>query len=294
MIPCGRLPIWVTIDGYSPDEKLERFLRETVPFGVILFARHIKSQKQVSELTEAIRSWSPGTVRIALDQEGGRVSRLRELGYEFRSAESCAGDPWKARSTASEMAAALSELGFDVDFAPVVDLGPAEQGTGLETRLYSSDDTVVVQCARAFLEALKEREIAGCLKHFPGLGGSKVDSHRKLPVISGDPSEREAHLRPYRELDAEFVMVAHASYEFLEDPSPSTLTPRTYELLRKIGFGGTIVTDDLTMGALSEYGPLERLAGKSLECGADIALFVSSEDETRRAADYLRCRHGGC
>lgn len=289
----GTLPIWVTIDGCTADGKLERFLRETEPYGIILFARHLRSKEQVAELTGSIREWSPGPIRIALDQEGGRVSRLRELGYEFISAESCEGDPGKVRRVASEMAEALFDLGFDVDFAPVVDLGPAEPGTGLETRLYSRDETVVTECARAFLEALAEKKIAGCLKHFPGLGGSTVDSHRKLPVISGDPSEREAHLLPYRILGAEFVMVAHASYRFLEDPAPSTLTPKTYELLRKIGFGGTIVTDDLTMGALSEFGTLVDLVGKSLECGADIALFVSSEDETRRAADHLRNHHGG-
>lgn len=282
------LPIWVTTDGHSPDGKLADFVAETTPFGVILFARHLKSAEQTKALIGAIRESSPYPVRIALDQEGGRVSRLRELGYEFGGAEECGGDPLKVRAEASRMAETLSDLGFDVDFAPVVDLGPAEPGTGLETRLYSPDETVVAECARAFLEALSEKNIAGCLKHFPGLGGSKVDSHRKLPVISGAPSERSVHLYPYSVLQAEFVMVAHASYLFLDDPAPSTLAPATYKLLREMGFRGKIVTDDLRMGALSGYGDLDALVRSSLECGADVALFVSAEDETRKVADSLR------
>lgn len=282
------LPIWVTTDGYSPDGRLADFIAETTPFGVILFARHLKSREQTKALVEAIRKASPHDVRIAVDQEGGRVSRLRELGYDFKGAEECGGNPALVKAEASLMAEALFDLGFDVDFAPVADLGPAEPGTGLETRLYSSNEKVVAECARAFLEALNKKGIAGCLKHFPGLGGSIVDSHKKLPVISGDPGERETHLFPYRAVDAEFVMVAHASYEFLDDPAPSTIIPGTYSLLRDIGFRGKIVTDDLKMGALSEFGTLVSLVLRSLECGADIALFVSEEEETRRVADSLR------
>lgn len=284
----SQLPLWVTIDRHTPDEELGGFLREVSPYGIILFSRHLKSREQTASLIDFIRERSPFPVRIALDQEGGRVSRLRELGYDFESAEECSEDPDNARNVASRMAEALMELGFDVDFAPVVDLGPAGPGTGLEGRIYSSDEKIVAQCARAFLDGLADHGIAGCMKHFPGLGGSKVDSHKKLPVISGDPSDREAHLYPYTVLEAEFVMVAHASYEFLEDPAPSTITAKTYELLREIGFRGKIVTDDLKMGALSEFGSLESLVEKSLECGADIALFVSSEAETLKVADFLR------
>jgi len=282
------LPIWVTIDGCEPDPALRDLLGEASPYGVILFARHLKSKEQTRALNESIRSWSPGPVRIALDQEGGRVSRLRELGYSFKGASDCLGDPARAKKAASEMAEVLSELGFDVDFAPVVDLGPAEPGTGLEERTYSEDPEVVSECARAFLEGLSEKGIAGCLKHFPGLGGSKVDSHKKLPVITGAPPEREGHLLPYREVEAEFVMVAHASYEFLGDPAPSTITPETYKLLRDIGFRGKIVTDDLKMGALSGFGSLEDLVVRSLGCGADIALFVGRDEETRSVARLLR------
>jgi beta-N-acetylhexosaminidase len=282
------LPIWITIDGCEPSESLKNFLLETSPYGIILFARHLKSYDQVKSLISFIKAESPAPTEVALDQEGGRVNRLSAIGFNFESAAGCLEDTGRVKKNASEMAKVLSGLGFDVDFAPVVDLGPAEPGTGLEGRVFSSDKAVVAKCAAAFLDGLKEHNIKGCLKHFPGLGGSKVDSHKNLPVIAGSKADREAHLYPYENLDADYLMVAHGSYEFLEDPSPSTLNPEVYALVKGIRFSGKIVTDDLKMGALSGFGSLESLAVGSLNAGADIALFVCPEDETREVAESLR------
>jgi beta-N-acetylhexosaminidase len=286
MTNCG-LPLWITIDGHEPSDGLGTFLDEVRPYGVILFARHLKNTVQVKSLNSFI-SQSCSRPLIGLDQEGGRVSRLKAMGLDFEGAADASGDPERVKRNSARMAEVLSELGFDVDFAPVVDIGPAEAGTGLEGRGYSPDKLVVIDCARAFLEGLKEFGIMGCLKHFPGLGGSKVDSHRSLPFVQGDSKEREDHLSPYRELHADFAMVAHSSYQFLENGTPSSLNPETYSMLKEIGCCDKIVTDDLSMGALKGFGDLPSLAEMSLRAGADIAMAVCKEEETRSIASRLK------
>jgi len=287
------LPIWVTVDDAEPTPALEAFLRETAPFGVLLFARHLKSADQVRALNAAVRAACPG-VRIALDQEGGRVNRLRSLGMEFPGAEEAGGNPARVEGVARAMGKALADLGFDVDFAPVTDLGPAGRGTGLETRCYGDDPRTVAACCRAFLRGLGTAGVAGCLKHFPGLGGSAVDSHRDLPEVAGDLAERGPHLEPYRALAAEapFVMTAHGRYEHLGDDAPSSLSPATYALLRETGFAGLAVTDDLNMGAVRGDGPLWARALRALAAGADLALWVGREEESREACERLRAAAG--
>jgi beta-N-acetylhexosaminidase len=278
------------VDGHAPSAALSAFLREADPFGVILFARHLHEAGQVRELNACIRESTPFSPLVALDQEGGRVSRLAKLGHAFPGASDLGGNADAARSLALEMGGALRDLGFQVDFAPVADLGPAAVGTGLEGRLYGEDPETVTRCCRAFLDGLAEAGVEGCLKHFPGLGGSTVDSHRSLPRIPGSPSGREAHLAPYRALALEtpFVMTAHAAYDGSEEAPPSSLDPGIYALLADLGFAGTAVTDDLKMGAVAARAATGELAAQALRAGANVALWVSPEEESLRAVEFLR------
>lgn len=292
--PPAAAPVWITLDGPDPGARAEAFLREARPCGVILFARHLKSAAQTRELCECIHGALPASPpKIALDQEGGRVSRLAALGHRFPGASELAGDEEAVRRVAWEMGEVLAELGFDVDFAPVADLGPAVPGTGLEGRLYGDDPDRVAACCAAFLDGLDRARVLGCLKHFPGLGGSRVDSHRELPAIGGSREEREPHLEAFRRLAARvhYVMTAHGAYEFLEEPGPSSLLPATYRLLEEAGFAGLSVTDDLAMGAVSGAAPLHELAARALGAGASIALWVSSQEEALRALDRLQECH---
>ena len=282
-------PIWITLDGFEPGAAAERFLRDAAPYGVILFARHLKSPEQTRELCLCVREALGGSARLALDQEGGRVSRLAALGFSFPGASELQGDCEKAGASAREMGGVLRSLGFDVDFAPVADLGPAAPGTGLEGRLYGDDPETVSACCAAFLGGLAESGVEGCLKHFPGLGGSAVDSHSALPEIPGGGTAREAHLEPYRRRAgrAPYVMTAHGLYESLGGALPSSLEPGTYALLSGLGFGGLSVTDDLGMGAVSGRASLPELAASALQAGASLALWVSNQEETLRALDAL-------
>ncbi len=284
------LPIWITLDGFEPGPQVERFLGDCGAYGVILFARHLKSERQVVELCQCIhevRRDDPPV--IGLDQEGGRVGRLAALGYRYPSAADMRGEPARVRAVALEMGELMRSLGFDVDFAPVADLGPARPGTGLETRIYGDRPDVVSACCAAFLEGIEAAGLAGCLKHFPGLGGSRVDSHESLPAIDGDAAAREPHLVPYDRLAerAPYVMVAHADYAWCGTGVPSSLEPMVYRMLEETGFRGSSVTDDLSMGAVSGFGDLGDRVVRSLDAGADIALWVSGEEDTLRIAERV-------
>jgi beta-N-acetylhexosaminidase len=283
-------PIWITMDADATPAQMESYLRDANPWGVILFARHLKSPAQVKELNALIHGAIPGWApRIALDQEGGRVNRLAALGMTYPSASDGAGEPGQAEAVAFEMGCHLRNLGFDVDFAPVADLGPAAAGTGLEGRVYGDAPDTVTACCAAFLRGLERAGVEGCLKHFPGLGGSVVDSHVGLPEIGGDDVARRPHLEPYLALGGSvpYVMVAHGEYLSLGSPVPSSLHHRTYELLAQAGFLGLSVTDDLGMGAVSRLMPLADLAEACLAAGASLALWVASQDSTLRAMDSL-------
>ncbi len=284
-------PIWITLDGYEPGRGVERFIESARPYGVILFTRHVKSTAQLQELCQCVREASEAPrPLLALDQEGGRVNRLAPLGYHFPGAEELKGDPERVGMIAFEMGQLLAELGFDADFAPVADLGPAHTGTGLEGRLYGLDADVVTTCCAAFLEGLERAGLKGCLKHFPGLGGSRVNSHESLPVIAGEAKERRRHLEPYLRLSRSlsFVMVAHAAYSCYGEDIPASLNPAVYELLREGGYEGKAITDDLAMGAVSALDSLEGLILACLEAGADVALWVSEQETTLRALEALR------
>lgn len=284
-------PLVVTLDGPHPGPAVEAFLREVRPFGVLLFARHLLSPTQVRELCACVREALPqDPPERILDQEGGPVNRLQALGARYPAAEDLLGDPVRTEALALEMGEHLRDLGFSGDFAPVVDLGPALPGTGLAGRLFGADPETVAACAGAFLQGLERASVWGCLKHFPGLGGSRVDSHRDLPHIPGSPSEREAHLLPYRRLSgkAAAVMVAHAAVEAFGAERPTSLNPLVYSALRDLGFEGLRITDDLSMGALTKWGTLADKIEAALAAGAEAAIAVAPEEEVRRASERLR------
>jgi beta-N-acetylhexosaminidase len=279
------------VDADASLADVSSFLHEISPYGVILFSRHLREAAQVRELNACIHEAVPGWVpRIAVDQEGGRVNRLSALGMSFPSASEMAGDAAQVEAVAFEMGTHLRDLGFDVDFAPVADLGPVYPGTGLEGRVYSDDPGIVTSCCEAFLRGLARADVAGCLKHFPGLGGSRVDSHQSLPALEGTREERGPHLAPYASLSdrTPYVMIAHAAYSGLwKTGAPSSLESAAYGLLGEVGFSGLSVTDDLSMGAVGHLSDLATLAERSLGAGASLALWVSTQQHTLRTLERL-------
>jgi len=289
--------LFVGFDGTEMTVDLDAFLREIRPGGIILFKRNIVSPEQALALVSSLRSLYEPRPIIAVDEEGGQVSRLRPVAPTLPPAARLAalGDPGVVRSLAASLGRVLASIGFDLDFTPVVDLCREDAPNGIGDRSYGTDPELVVTMARACLDGLADAGIAGCLKHFPGLGPTLFDSHHHLPPVQ---KERDAFLAedllPYRRLHAAapVVMVGHGHYPFMAGANPvaATLTPAVAtDLLRAgIGFEGLALADDLEMKAVSARIPYGQLAPRVLAAGCDMALVCRDRTAVRTSLHGIR------
>lgn len=262
--------------------------------GIILFDydvpsgtpdRNIDSPDQVRSLISGLQELSSTPLFMAVDQEGGRVARLKpERDFpEHRSAEYL-GSLNQTDSTlyyASSMAENLQELGFNVNFAPVVDLNtnPENPVIGRLERSFSDDPEIVNKHSRIFLETFRDHNVLGVLKHFPGHGSAWNDSHVGMADVTDTWEEIE--LEPYRDLAGSnlpfAVMTAHVLNENLDDV-PATLSHHVQtELLRdEIGFDGVLFSDDMQMDAIRSYYGLETAIKQSINAGVDVLVFANN------------------
>jgi beta-N-acetylhexosaminidase len=278
-----------------------RAIGDLGPAGYTLFDRNLRSVQQTRELIAGLRECSPRPVLVAIDQEGGSVNRLTRIDELFLRLPA---GRWQAgwgeerlERVWEAVGRCLAVLGFDVDFHPVVDLDDSEGANAIGPRSFGTDPGRVTACAAAALHGLASAGIAGCLKHFPGLGGTDLDTHRALATSWVPPKTLwEQHLRPYRELAAAapFVMMAHAHYPEIDGPAPlpASMSRRIVgEWLReRIGYDGLVVSDDLGMGAVVRRGTPGALAAEAIAAGSDLALFCRDLDTPRHARDELAHR----
>ena len=296
-------------------------LREVQPGGVILFGRNVETPAQVALLCAQIRDALGRSVLIGVDQEGGLVDRFRTVCVPSPSAKAVrnAGRSDLARQFGSLTAHMLRLLGLNINFAPVLDLGGDNEENGLRARTFGHSPNEVSRLAGAYLDGLQANGILGCGKHFPGLGGSTVDSHRRLPVVHHTWQEIfERDLVPF--LDLMFhrrgerlhsVMVSHAAFpevsEFLQEwfrrtqelPSLETLKslhqlPATISgnvvmrLLRQaLKFDGLVITDDMEMGAVVETLSVPEASLRAIEAGSDMILICEREANFIHARDLI-------
>ncbi len=285
-------------EGVEADANLRRLLSDVRPGGVILFARNIVEPAQTHALLSQCQQAVEAALYRCVDLEGGSVDRLRDVIGPAPSVADVAatGSPELYRQHGRILGEAARALGFNVDFAPVLDLGAAASKQVLGTRTASADPLGVVDYGRQFLLGLREAGVLGCGKHFPGLGSARVDSHFELPVVDKPWSRLWAEdLVPYRQLRRRmsFAMVAHAAYpQVTGDGMPASLSAKwmTAVLRKRIGYGGIIVSDDLEMGGALAAGPVEKLAVAAVEAGADMLLVCRQEELVRRAFDGLMWR----
>ena len=281
---------FVGFEGHAASPALERYLAGLRPGGLIFFARNIVDAGQIVALNECLRRAIDPPPLIAVDQEGGRVSRLRAVLPPLPPAAQLANLPdGQLRAYGAALGAALSALGFNTDFAPVVDLSAPEAASGIGDRSFGEDAATVVRCARAFVSGLSDVRVASFLKHFPGLGATEVDSHLSLPLCTRDGGALwERDLLPFRAVgrEAAGVMVAHAHYPaFDPDRSvPSSLSEPivTGLLRRRMGYDGLALTDDLEMGAVAGPDP-GTLALQSLSAGNDMVMFCNHPERALEA-----------
>lgn len=271
--------------------------------GVILFdydvalkseTRNISSPAQAVELVSQFQNLSSTLLFVAIDQEGGAVSRLKEKhGFrEFASAEELGKLSLKNTfDISSANAAQLRSLGINFNFAPVVDVNvnsknPVIGGIG---RSFSNDPRKVANCAKEFIEAHYEKNIACAVKHFPGHGSSQSDSHVGFVDVSSCWSDKE--LLPYRELFEEdfalAVMTAHIFNDNLDSNWPATLSRKiiTNLLRKKLGFEGVVITDDMQMGAIANNYGFANAVQRAVLAGCDMILLGNnlSYDENSAA-----------
>jgi beta-N-acetylhexosaminidase len=292
--PTAGATLLVGLPGPALDRESGERLVRLGPAGVILFRRNLESPVQTQDLLSAIERLLPGPRLLALDQEGGRVSRLEPwVGATPSAATLGRIGPDAARRFGQATAQALAALGFNIDFAPVVDLCAPEAPNGIGARSYSLDPLRVASVAGAFLDGLQEQGVAGCLKHFPGLGATALDSHVALPCDTRDAAEIDRDLLPFRALGsrAASVMVSHASFPAL-DPTPdlpATLSrPIVTDLLReRLGFAGLIATDDMDMGAVAPRDHAGAAAVAAMRAGCDLILYCADLDAAERAVQAL-------
>lgn len=270
----------------SPEEKA--LFRQANPFGFILFARNIEDAYQLRALCAELREAVGREAPILLDQEGGRVQRLRpplatqwDAPLDFAAAAGPhAREAMRLRFaiTGAEMRA----LGIDVNCAPLVDVACDLTHPFLRNRCYGSDAATVALLGRAVAEGLMAGGVLPVMKHIPGHGRALSDSHMELPRVDA-PLEalEEVDFAPFMVLnDLPMAMTSHVLYEALDPDRPATLSPVVMQAIRnRIGFDGLIMTDDMGMKALQ--GEPEALALAALEAGADVVLQCNSTLEVR-------------
>ena len=268
---------------------LSKLLRRVRPAGVILFRRNLSTPEGTRKLTDAVCVALGYRPFVAIDQEGGTVSRLRAFGFDFPTALDLArtGRASSAENQARLMGRALRMLGVNVNFAPVVDLSPPDSKNGIGTRSFSTDPAVAARYAGAFLRGLKKEGVLGCLKHFPGLGSTASDSHLTLPASHRSASALlRRDVEPFRLLakSAPFVMFGHAWYPAFSGkekiPADLDFKIATTLLRGRAGFRGVALSDDLAMKAVPAWAR-ERHPEAFLAAGCDMLLACEPSDVER-------------
>jgi beta-N-acetylhexosaminidase len=275
-------------DTYDPADPVMRAVAAGKVAGIILFnrdmltgqGRNIRSPEQLRRLTGDLQEVSPHPLIIAIDQEGGAVQRLRAADGFVETpsaAELGAGPPAAAEEAFDRQAAQLAALGVTMNFAPVVDLAlnPDNPIIAGKSRSFGPGPTQVAALARLSLAAHWRHGVAACLKHFPGHGSSREDSHLGLTDVTDVWQPQE--LQPYRDLAAEApaVLVAHVMQRRLDPDRPATLSPTIIGgmLREQIGFPGVVISDDMQMGAITAAWPFPESAIASLNAGCDLLIY---------------------
>lgn len=288
----GQLSI-LGFDGLSVPSYIRHLILEESLGGVILFKRNIESKEQLIELIREIKSIKKNyPLFISVDHEGGRVFRLpppftqiptaREIGLKNSGFE-----------IGSLMGNELSEVGFNLNYAPVLDVDTNSNNPIIGDRAFSSDPETVSKVALDLVRGLRAKNILPCGKHFPGHGGTSKDSHLELPIVDLQLSDlEEVELIPFYmavENQIEMLMTAHVLYPRIDPEYPATLSKKiiTGLLRENLGYSGVVISDDFLMKAIADRYGLGEAAQLFLEAGGDILLICREEAAQLQVFDFL-------
>ena len=259
------------------------FFKEADPAGYIVFGRNCENPEQLRALTDSLREiHGRDRLLVSIDQEGGRVARLRPpLWSPFPAGEAFdnlykiapASAIEAARLNAYAMGIELSEMGISVDYHPPLDVRQVGAHDVIGDRALGSDPTQVAAIGRALLDGLAKAGVAGCIKHMPGHGRSMCDTHKEMPTVTVSDKELEWDIAPFRALShAPIGMTGHLLFTAWDKENPATLSPFVIEeiIRKRIGFDGLLLTDDIDMQALE--GTVPERSEKAIAAGCDVVL----------------------
>jgi beta-N-acetylhexosaminidase len=295
---CGQL-LTVSLEGESPSSELQGCIARSEVGGVILFRPNIIDFAQVVNLVSALRASAPppAPLLISVDQEGGRVRRLREPLPDWPAMQTvaAAGDATRTEAVGRAMGEEVAALGISWDLAPVLDVLTSSDNPSIGDRAFGANPEAASLHALSWWRGLRAAGVLGCGKHFPGHGGTHADSHTELPTVDKDIAAlRAVDLRPFVtaiQAGIEAIMTAHVVYPALDPAQPATLSRRIVtDLLRgELGFQGVVVSDDLAMKAVADRGPIGEIVVQALEAGVDhLVMRVPAETQVEAFEALVR------
>jgi beta-N-acetylhexosaminidase len=280
-----------SVEGETLTHAEKTLFSAAQPFGFILFGRNCKTPAQLKALTDDLRASVGWQCPILIDQEGGRVARLRAPHWpEFPSArhygQEIENDGGKAREILSEdmraLARMLKENGIDVNCAPVMDVLTSVTHTVIGDRAFSNHPEIVAEAGALVCQAFLAEGVFPVIKHLPGHGRAAVDSHHQLPVVTETADQlADSDFLPFQDICQKpfaaglWGMAAHVIYSQIDPEHPASVSKIVINKIIRgmIGFDGLLFSDDLDMKALENYGPIEQRARESLQAGCDLALY---------------------
>jgi beta-N-acetylhexosaminidase len=290
----------VGFEGLTASADVKALIREFGPGHVVLFSRNVAGPEQVADLVRELQSAArdAGQERpllIAVDQEGGRVARLKDPWTVWPAARAVgrAGGEENARRMAEALADELKACGIRYDFAPCVDVDTNPMNPVIGDRSFGDDPELVGRLGAAMIRGLQENGVVACAKHFPGHGDTDVDSHLELPSVEHSRARLDdVELRPFRkaiEAGVATVMASHLLVREIDDQVPAVLSPKLVNgLLRKeMGFAGAVVTDDLEMKAVAKRWTPGQIAVMAAKAGCDLLAICRSHDAQVEAIESL-------
>lgn len=258
------------------------------PFGFIVFGRNIETQEQLSSLCRALRDSVGWSCPILVDQEGGRVQRLRPPEWSaypsMRSFGACC-NKGGLEAALRDLSRDLLAVGLNVNCAPVLDVLCAETHPAIGDRAFSEDPVLVGELGALACRVFLEEGVIPVVKHIPGQGRANLDSHRDLPVVTESIQELQRDFDPFRFVFLQpdlrkkiWGMVSHVVYSVIDRDHPASVSPALIRFVREtLGFQGILVSDDLGMEALARYGDIPDRVNRTLEAGVDLALYCAGE-----------------
>ena len=276
--------LFIGLQGHAVSDDLRQLVREVQPSGFVLFARNVAEPAQVLELNRELASLVPNShpAFIAVDQEGGRVQRIREPATRFPPMRAVGSAHNRTSDVSRALAMELRAMGFNLNFAPVADVDSNPDNPVIGDRSFGTDPATVGRHVAAFIRAHQAEHVIACAKHFPGHGDTATDSHHALPVVQRDEASlRATELPPFRAALAAgvgTVMTSHVVYPAWDDAWPATMSGRIIDgiLRRELGFDGVVFSDDLEMKAVRGRYSAEEQVRRMTQATVDVLLCCDS------------------